>query len=83
MSLIKRKRYIKCKPTEDRTGVRCIAYEPDKSGEKKIVATAEFNRSPDGEVDTLSHDGDVEEIESLTRHALRYLKKGKQSAGDF
>jgi len=82
MSLFKKKRYVKCKPTEDGTGIRCISYEPTKEGDKKVVAVAEFNKAPDGSIDTLSHDGDVEEIENLTRHALKYIKRGKAS-GDF
>lgn len=83
MAFFKHKRFIKCKPNEDNTGVQCVAYEPDKSGNKTVVATAEFNTLPDGEISTLAHDGDVDEIDNLTSHALKYLKKKKQTSGDF
>lgn len=83
MGIIKKRRYIKCKPSPDGSGVQCIAYQPERDGTKQVVATAEFNASPDGEISTLSHDGDVDEIENLTKHAIKYAKGSKRPGGDF
>lgn len=80
---LKRKSYVKCKPNPDRSGVQCIAYRPDKNGTKHIIATAEFNTTNEGDISTVAHDGDPDEIENLTKHALKYSKVGKSPAGEF
>lgn len=81
MAFGKKKTYVQCKPKEKGV-LACIAYNPDKDGNKQVIANAEFLKSPDGDLQTLSHDGDPEEIEMLTRHALKYLKN-KGNRGDF
>lgn len=80
---MKQKFFKKCKPNKDDTGVVCIAYVPDKKGGKKVAATGEFLSTPDGDIRTISHDGDPEAIAELTEHAKRYIKKRSTPSGEF
>ena len=82
MSILGKKKYVECKQKEDKTGVRCRKYVPDKDGNKRTTATADFDIAPDGSINTLTHDGDPEDIGDLTAHALRYAKV-KKVTGDF
>ena len=70
---------VSCHPTDKGT-LQCASYIEDKENNKRLLAKAEFNSSPNGEISTLTHEGDPDEIENLTLHAHKYAKKNQ---GEF
>jgi hypothetical protein len=82
MSILGKKKYTECKQKEDKTGVKCRRYVPDKDGNQRTTAVVEADVNPDGSINTLTHSGDEEDIGDLTAHVLKYAKI-KKATGDF